>query len=126
MSQEPDRNRQRQAGVSKHQGSACAGSHRGGGWVKDVGDIHQRPGHSSLPGEHPGQAAGWASASCKSRWKRKQPSPCCPQRSWGSNSSDLEKKAKGTHGWVELLTPLKIEQGFRGMDKPKKQLTEQG
>lgn len=66
MSQEPDRNRQRQAGVSKYRGPTCAGIHQGGGWVKDVGDIYQRPRHSSLPGEHPRQAAGWASASCKS------------------------------------------------------------
>ena len=34
-------------GASKLRGPACAGSHRGGAWVKDAGDIHQRPGHSS-------------------------------------------------------------------------------
>ena len=124
MSQEPDRNRPRQAGVSKHRGPTCAGIHQGGGWVKDVGNIYQRPGHSSLPGEHPRQAAGWASASCKSHIGS-SPVLAAPQRSWGSNSSDLEKRAKGTHGWVELLTPLKIEQGFTGMDKPKKRLREQ-
>lgn len=48
------------------------------------------------------------------------------QRSLRSDISDLGKKAEGTQGWVELLTPLKIDQGFRGPDKLEKWLSRTG
>lgn len=53
-------------------------------------------------------------------------SPDDSQRSPRSNVSDLGKKAEGTQGWVELLTPLKIDQGFRGLDKLEKRRSRTG
>lgn len=43
-----------------------------------------------------------------------------------ANVSDLDKQAEGTQGWVEILTPLKTDQGSKGTDKPEKWLTKQG
>lgn len=58
----------------------------------------------------------------RSGWEREETQPLssrspqgpATQRSQLSNSSDLDKKAQEGTRWVGLLTPLKIEHGFRG------------
>lgn len=83
---------------------AAGGSPSPSGWL-----VHKAL--LSPPGPRPG-VGDWEEQDPVLVFKESTP-PHGSQRSQLSHISDLDKKAKEGTGWVELLTPLKIHQGFR-------------
>lgn len=79
-------------------------------------EAHLHPGVLSLqrqPCPCRGPRSGWEREQTQPLSSRSPQGPAT-QRSQLSNSSDLDKKAQEGTRWVGLLTPLKIEHGFRG------------